>query len=297
MGGAADLRNLRAATRSIASNLNGTSPIIVNKSTSPIGTGETIESIVSEALTEKHRTPRIVSNPEFLRQGHAVWDFFHPDRIVVGAKSRDDALTVAEPVREPRRADDRHRPPDGRDDQVRRELVPRDADLVHQRDRAPVRRDRHEHRPGGRGGLVRPAHRPVVLPPRHRVRRELPAQGRRGAALHRRDVRRGHARPVGRPGGQRRAADERGPPPARAPRDAREQGHRGLGPDVQGRHRGRAPVARHGRRGAAAQRGRDRPRVRPGGRARQPARAGGPVAGAPGRPRSTPSAAPTRSRS
>jgi UDPglucose 6-dehydrogenase len=95
LGGAADLRNIRAATRSIAANLNGTVPIIVNKSTSPIGTGETIESIVSEALTEQHRTPRIVSNPEFLRQGHAMWDFFHPDRIVVGARSRDDAQTVA----------------------------------------------------------------------------------------------------------------------------------------------------------------------------------------------------------
>ena len=95
LAGAADLRNIRAATRSISTNLNGTSPIIVNKSTSPIGTGETIESIVSEALTEQHRTPRIVANPEFLRQGHAVWDFFHPDRIVVGARSRDDAMVVA----------------------------------------------------------------------------------------------------------------------------------------------------------------------------------------------------------
>ncbi len=95
LGGAADLRNLRLATRSIAANLNGTSPIIVNKSTSPIGTGETIESIVSEALTEHARTPRIVANPEFLRQGHAVWDFFHPDRIVVGARSLEDAQIVA----------------------------------------------------------------------------------------------------------------------------------------------------------------------------------------------------------
>src|SRR4051794_18507745 len=96
LGGAADLRNLRAATRSIAANLNGTSPIIVNKSTSPIGTGETIESLVSAVLAEHGRTPRIVANPEFLRQGHAMWDFFHPDRIVVGARSRDDALIVAE---------------------------------------------------------------------------------------------------------------------------------------------------------------------------------------------------------
>ncbi len=95
-GGAADLRNIRSASRSIAANLNGTSPIIVNKSTSPIGTGETIESIISHALTEQHRVPRIVSNPEFLRQGHAMWDFFHPDRIVVGARSPEDAQTVAD---------------------------------------------------------------------------------------------------------------------------------------------------------------------------------------------------------
>ena len=95
LGGNADLRNLRAATRSIATNLNGHSPIIVNKSTSPIGTGESIETIVGEAMTERQRTPRIVANPEFLRQGHAVWDFFHPDRVVVGARSREDAQIVA----------------------------------------------------------------------------------------------------------------------------------------------------------------------------------------------------------
>ena len=88
LAGAADLRNIRAATRSIAASLNGSTPIIVNKSTSPIGTGETIEEILASALEERHSRPRIVSNPEFLRQGRAVEDFFNPDRIVVGSRSR-----------------------------------------------------------------------------------------------------------------------------------------------------------------------------------------------------------------
>jgi UDPglucose 6-dehydrogenase len=94
-GGAADLGNIRAATHSIAASLNGTSPIIVNKSTSPIGTGETIEELLSRAIEARERVPRIVSNPEFLRQGRVVHDFFAPDRIVVGSHRRDDAEAVA----------------------------------------------------------------------------------------------------------------------------------------------------------------------------------------------------------
>lgn len=93
--GAADLRNVRSAARAIASALNGGSPIIVNKSTSPIGTGETIESILRAGLAGHGGVPRIVSNPEFLRQGRAVEDFFHPDRIVVGARNLEDAYAVA----------------------------------------------------------------------------------------------------------------------------------------------------------------------------------------------------------
>ena len=95
LAGAADLRNIRAATRSIAANLNGMTPIIINKSTSPIGTGETIEEVLSQAIEAQQRLPRIVSNPEFLRQGTAVWDFFHPERIVVGSRSPEDARAVA----------------------------------------------------------------------------------------------------------------------------------------------------------------------------------------------------------
>ena len=95
-GGAADLGNIRAATQAIALSLNGTSPIIVNKSTSPIGTGETIEELLRKAIEARQRVPRIVSNPEFLRQGRVVHDFFAPDRIVVGSHRRDDAQAVAD---------------------------------------------------------------------------------------------------------------------------------------------------------------------------------------------------------
>jgi UDPglucose 6-dehydrogenase len=93
--GAANLRNLRSATRSIAEALNGSMPIIINKSTSPIGTGETIESLLEEALRGRSVAPRIVSNPEFLQQGQAVDDFFNPDRIVIGARAQADAEAVA----------------------------------------------------------------------------------------------------------------------------------------------------------------------------------------------------------
>src|SRR5919106_6881401 len=90
-GGAPDLANIHSAASDIARSLNGTAPIIVNKSTSPIGTGETIEAILKRDLTAAHKRPRIVSNPEFLRQGHAVHDFFHPERVVLGSTSESDA--------------------------------------------------------------------------------------------------------------------------------------------------------------------------------------------------------------
>jgi UDPglucose 6-dehydrogenase len=93
--GAADLRALRSAVGSIAQHLDGTAPIIVNKSTSPIGTGETIEGIVDAALEKSRRRPRVASNPEFLRQGHSVEDFWAPTRIVVGARAPSDAAAVA----------------------------------------------------------------------------------------------------------------------------------------------------------------------------------------------------------
>jgi UDPglucose 6-dehydrogenase len=96
LGGASDLRNLRAAASSVASSLNGHGPIVVNKSTAPIGTGDMLETILWREVHDGHTPPTIVANPEFLQQGTAVRDFFEPDRIVVGAHDEADARAVAE---------------------------------------------------------------------------------------------------------------------------------------------------------------------------------------------------------
>lgn len=93
--GAADLSRIRAATRSLSESLGDRRPIIVNKSTSPIGTGETIASILVQGFAHDRIDPRIVANPEFLREGSAVHDFLNPDRIVVGANNSEDARAVA----------------------------------------------------------------------------------------------------------------------------------------------------------------------------------------------------------
>jgi UDPglucose 6-dehydrogenase len=94
--GAADLSRVRSAAMMIGRELAiaGRHPIVVNKSTSPIGTAETIYAILGRSLPHFLGEPRIASNPEFLREGHAVEDFFQPERIVVGAESDEVADEV-----------------------------------------------------------------------------------------------------------------------------------------------------------------------------------------------------------
>jgi UDPglucose 6-dehydrogenase len=84
--GSADLTFIREVAASIAKHLNGYK-IIITKSTVPIGTGRMIESIVREGVGGKH-TFAVVSNPEFLREGSAIEDFMHPDRVVIGTRDR-----------------------------------------------------------------------------------------------------------------------------------------------------------------------------------------------------------------
>jgi UDPglucose 6-dehydrogenase len=90
--GEADLSYVRAATCSIAQSLSGPL-IVINKSTVPIGTGD----IVSEVIRSfnSHFQVDVVSNPEFLREGSALKDFMHPDRVVIGAHSQEAAEKVA----------------------------------------------------------------------------------------------------------------------------------------------------------------------------------------------------------
>ncbi|HLG12333.1 MAG TPA: UDP-glucose/GDP-mannose dehydrogenase family protein [Dehalococcoidia bacterium] len=94
--GAADLRSVRRAVGQVAEVLAQSKlrPLIVNKSTSPIGTGETIDATLARSFAPE-KSPDIVANPEFLREGHGVEDFFQPQRIVIGAERRQDAERVA----------------------------------------------------------------------------------------------------------------------------------------------------------------------------------------------------------
>jgi UDPglucose 6-dehydrogenase len=82
--GHADLSHVYAAAREIAAALDGFT-VIITKSTAPVGTGDEVERIIQEA--RPGADVAVVSNPEFLREGAAIHDFKHPDRIVVGATS------------------------------------------------------------------------------------------------------------------------------------------------------------------------------------------------------------------
>ncbi len=79
--GHADLSYVYAAAREIARALNGFT-VVITKSTVPVGTGDEVERIIAETRPDAEYA--VVSNPEFLREGAAIRDFKHPDRIVVG---------------------------------------------------------------------------------------------------------------------------------------------------------------------------------------------------------------------
>src|ERR1035441_1465943 len=81
--GHADLTFVYDAAREIAGALDGFT-VIITKSTVPVGTGDEVERIIREARTDAEFA--VVSNPEFLREGAAIQDFKHPDRVVVGSE-------------------------------------------------------------------------------------------------------------------------------------------------------------------------------------------------------------------
>jgi len=91
--GEADLVYIKQASKSIAATMRSTLTI-VNKSTVPIGTGDIVSRIVGEHL-ESEIPFHVVSNPEFLREGSAIHDFTHPDRLVFGSHDRTAAEGVA----------------------------------------------------------------------------------------------------------------------------------------------------------------------------------------------------------
>ncbi len=95
--GEADLGFVENAVKRIAE--VSTEPrIIVEKSTVPVQTGKRMQELLQK--NNNHVQLEVVSNPEFLREGTAVEDFLHPDRIVVGAKS-EHARNVMEEIYRP----------------------------------------------------------------------------------------------------------------------------------------------------------------------------------------------------
>ena len=91
--GHADLSYVHAAAREIAENLEGFT-VVITKSTVPVGTGDDVERIITE--TNPKADFVVASNPEFLREGAAIRDFKHPDRIVVGTEDERARKVIAE---------------------------------------------------------------------------------------------------------------------------------------------------------------------------------------------------------
>lgn len=100
--GESDTRYVEAVAHSIGEHLNGGYKVIVNKSTVPIGSGDWVRMIVLDGVAERQKAMvgsggstltenvsdfDVVSNPEFLREGSAVYDTFNPDRIVLGSNN------------------------------------------------------------------------------------------------------------------------------------------------------------------------------------------------------------------
>jgi UDPglucose 6-dehydrogenase len=116
--GESDTRYVEAVARGIGAHLNSEYKVIVNKSTVPIGSGDWVRMIVLDGVAERQQSLvtagggsesvageitadfDVVSNPEFLREGSAVYDTFNPDRIVLGSNS-DRAISLMQKLYEP----------------------------------------------------------------------------------------------------------------------------------------------------------------------------------------------------
>ena len=106
--GSSDTQYVEAVAKGIGQHLNGDYKVIVNKSTVPIGSGDWVKMLVLDGVAERAKQPSlvggdsrlpaadrlsvpqfdVVSNPEFLREGSAIYDTLNPDRIVLGSTSQ-----------------------------------------------------------------------------------------------------------------------------------------------------------------------------------------------------------------
>jgi UDPglucose 6-dehydrogenase len=131
--GESDTRYVEAVARGIGAHLDGGYKVIVNKSTVPIGSGDWVRMIVLDGLGERQKSKvgegevsneeaaaksgvqfDVVSNPEFLREGSAVYDTFNPDRIVLGSNSQrgiDMMVELYTPIIDRNYSEDKSLPP------------------------------------------------------------------------------------------------------------------------------------------------------------------------------------------
>jgi UDPglucose 6-dehydrogenase len=106
--GSSDTQYVEAVAKGIGQHLNDDYKVIVNKSTVPIGSGDWVKMLVLDGVAERDKQPilvggdsrqpvavglsvpkfDVVSNPEFLREGSAIYDTLNPDRIVLGSNSQ-----------------------------------------------------------------------------------------------------------------------------------------------------------------------------------------------------------------
>jgi UDPglucose 6-dehydrogenase len=95
--GSADLKYVLDAAKEIGQKMSH-DLIVVNKSTVPVGTADKVKETISQELTKRgvDYNINIVSNPEFLKEGAAVEDFMHPDRIVIGSDNEEVIKTMKE---------------------------------------------------------------------------------------------------------------------------------------------------------------------------------------------------------
>ena len=93
-GGRANLEAVRSAAHTIGEH-HERPKVLVTKSTVPIGTGDMVTKIIEKSPSSDSPFA-LVSNPEFLREGSAIYDFMKPNRIVLGCNSPEVAHSVAE---------------------------------------------------------------------------------------------------------------------------------------------------------------------------------------------------------
>ncbi len=131
--GSSDTQYVEAVARGIGQHLDGEYKVIVNKSTVPIGSGDWVKMLVIDGVEARAKEPSlvgaggenrqstplaakfdVVSNPEFLREGSAIYDTLNPDRIVLGSNNQqaiDLMIELYSPIIDRQYAEDPHMPP------------------------------------------------------------------------------------------------------------------------------------------------------------------------------------------